>query len=344
MQAVSQRRFSDALAVPLALVASVILVGVISYFLANKLFKYCALLIVVFVLNIPSILHVHAKSFEGESSIVKLAERQLFGWIASEPTADRSVLAAWDFGHMIEWVAKRPSIATNFGSYIGLDSFVDPARFFMTDDVILAENIIQSRDVQYIVTTARLPQLLSSHAERANLPVENYRKLSRGSAELLPPWFHTMGAQLFNLGYVPTGSTAQSLNFLRLVHLSPTIVEVAPQLGSKTAAGRVWEYVSGARIVFSGTPGEDVFVEADIHFNMRHEGGRSPLRAPPFRFSWKRYEKCNQQGVAEIRIPYASGSNGDAYVSSIRLVGSGITKELYLTENQVQAGETVHVK
>lgn len=335
-QSLSQRRFSDAFAVPLAVIASLILVGIFCYFSISKLFKYCVLLSTIFIFNIPSILHVHAKPFGEESSIVKLAERKLFSWIASEPPAARSVLAAWDFGHMVEWVAKRPSIATNFGSYIGVDSFVDPAKFFMTSDVTVAENILQNRGVQYIVVTSRLPQLLNSHAERANLPVKNYRRLAGDSAELLPLWFHTMGAQLFNLGYVPSGGEIQSLDFLRLVHISSTIVEVAPQLGSKTAAGRVWEYVPGAQVVFSGIPGEEVLVEVDVSFNI--------LASSPFRFLWRRHEKCNQEGIAVIRVPYARGTNGDAYVSSIRLASSSTTKELYLTQNQVQAGETVNVK
>ena len=70
------------------------------------------------------------------------AEHDLFEWIAEQEPQPRSVLAAWDFGHTIEWVAKRPSIATNFGSYIGRDSFVDPAKFFMANSHQDAEDIL----------------------------------------------------------------------------------------------------------------------------------------------------------------------------------------------------------
>ena len=51
----------------------------------------------------------------------------------TEP-GDWSVMANWNRGHDIEWAAQRPSVATNFGRYVGKAGFRAPARFFRLEN------------------------------------------------------------------------------------------------------------------------------------------------------------------------------------------------------------------
>ncbi|MBC8370729.1 MAG: hypothetical protein H8E25_12095 [Planctomycetes bacterium] len=338
IQACAQMRFADALSAPLSLVAAVTLCYLLSRSKASNLMKSFAAIGFVAIVQLPSITEVFNYSKQhNKFQEVANAEHHLFTWIAQQQADPRSVLAVWDFGHTIEWTAKRPSIATNFGSYIGRDSFIDPAIFFMTDDFEVAEDVLAKRQVQYIVATSSLPDYLASHAKRIGADITEYREIINGKFQKLnAKWFKTIAAQIYNFGDAD-GATgpAPSIPFLRLVHLSPTIVKVAEQLGKRTSAGRIWEYVPGAIVTGSSHPGRLVNVEIDFAF---FDNGEKLVSN-----KWTSSVVCGADGNFSLRIPYCSGSNRDAIVSEMRW-SDGVPHVFELSESQVLNGETVRLK
>jgi hypothetical protein len=267
------------------------------------------------------------------------AEHDLFEWIAEQEPQPRSVLAAWDFGHTIEWVAKRPSIATNFGSYIGRDSFVDPAKFFMASSHQDAEDILLKRKVQYVVVTSQLPDLLASHAQRVGADVKEYRTIIEGKElQLSAKWFQTMAAQVFNLGYDITvvDGPASSIPYLRLVYVSPVLTVVGEQLGSKTSVGRIWEYVPGADV--HGVTQSNSAIDVVVDFKFMHDGKKLVAN------QWSAHVRSDDNGAFKVRVPYCSGSNGEAMVTKMTWSDSQGVHVFELSEAQVMHGETVRLK
>ncbi|MFT7517020.1 MAG: asparagine N-glycosylation enzyme membrane subunit Stt3 [Myxococcota bacterium] len=338
IQACAQRRFADALSGPLAVVAAVSVWHWLERTKFNTLIKTSIAGAFIVATQFAGIVQAVNHSESSTNDPVAVAEHKLFSWIAEQQPDSRSVLAAWDFGHTIEWTAKRPSIATNFGSYIGRDSFVDPAIFFMTEDFAVAEEILSKRKVQYIVVTSRLPDLLASHVLRIDADVKEYRQIVASKAQqLTKKWFTTMAAQVFNFGDADgAAGPAPSIPFLRLVHVSPTLVVVAEQLGTRTAAGRIWEYVKGARVTGVSQPNSSVSIEIDFAF---FDNGKRLVSN-----SWTSSAVCDAQGHFEIRVPYCSGSNRDAQVSEMRWSDANGVHVFELNESQVLNGETVRLK
>src|SRR5262249_52094252 len=55
-------------------------------------------------------------------------------WNAPQAAQDYAVLAPWGLGHLIEYHARRATIATNFGSFTGAGGFRDAAAAFLCSD------------------------------------------------------------------------------------------------------------------------------------------------------------------------------------------------------------------
>jgi asparagine N-glycosylation enzyme membrane subunit Stt3 len=339
LQGLAQRRFADALSAPMAVIVAVGYVWLLSKTKMKPPVKIVFATLFLFFGQFPGITY----SFTGKSmspyNEVTGAEHDLFEWIAEQEPQPRSVLAAWDFGHTIEWVAKRPSIATNFGSYIGRDSFVDPAKFFMASSHQDAEDILLKRKVQYVVVTSQLPDLLASHAQRVGADVKEYRTIIAGKElQLSAKWFQTMAAQVFNLGYDITvvDGPAPSIPYLRLVYVSPVLTVVGEQLGSKTSVGRIWEYVPGADV--HGVTQSNSAIDVVVDFKFMHDGKKLVAN------QWSAHVRSDDNGAFEVRVPYCSGSNGEAMVTKMTWSDSQGAHVFELSEAQVMNGETVRLK
>ena len=87
---------------------------------------------------------------------------------SGQPLDDRprAVLAEWDLGHAIEWRAERPTTATNFGLYLGEDSFLAPWRFFSETGDVAAEQMLMDLEVGTVIidgrTAARRPEIAAA--------------------------------------------------------------------------------------------------------------------------------------------------------------------------------------
>lgn len=245
-------------------------------------------------------------SAEEPSAIVM---REMCEWIRVHTApGDWCVLAGWNWGHTIEWAAERPSVATNFGTYVGEDSFRDPSVFLLTEDPARAETLMEARRARYVTLTSRMPETLRPMIRDVDPALEaRYLKPGPGDrADLRFEWFRTMGARLMYDGAVitPDRGAVGALGFLRLVHVSPRRDPRPNPRGEPSPAGWVWERVSGAIVEVHGAAGE----EARLDFRVRYAAGG-------YAAEWTYTGVCGDDGVARIRVPLATDEpNGDGVV------------------------------
>jgi hypothetical protein len=255
-------------------------------------------------------------------------------------------MAVWSWGHVIEWAADRPTVATNFGSYVGADSFRDPCRFLMFEDPARAEDLLRERGAAWVLLTSDLPNYLNLLIDVA-VP-ERRLRYTRASSDsgggIERPWFLTMGARLMFDGEVffpggpqPEGALARPLDFLRLIHVSP-LSDPERRLRSPTdvsPAAWLWERVPGARVEAHGRPDDVLEARIKVRFAKARRAIEWVDRAP-----------ADSTGRASLRVPYATlAPNGDGWVPADGATWSmgADSGPLEISESAVLSGGVVRV-
>jgi len=266
-----------------------------------------------------------------------LAARQMAEWLRTQPfpEQDPGVLALWSWGHLIEWAAARPAVATNFGLYVGEDSFRDPSRFFLAEDPAAAEALLARRRAGSVLVTSDLPDNLNSMllAVDPSLRARYVEEAIGTGGSLTPEWFRTLGARLMFDGSVfgPAGAGERPLDFLRLVFVSPLRdpERTLRSAAEPSPAGWLWQRVAGARLSARAEQGSELAVRIEIEYP----------RAG-YRLVWSDSARAGPDGVARLRVPYATtGPNGQGRaVSATWSIGSR-SGPLALSEANVLTGD-----
>jgi dolichyl-diphosphooligosaccharide--protein glycosyltransferase len=81
---------------------------------------------------------------------------------APEHPQDYGVLSSWSLGHLIEYHARRPTIATNFGSFVGADGFREAAAALIETRPEELARRMRALGARYVVVTPRMVADLSS--------------------------------------------------------------------------------------------------------------------------------------------------------------------------------------
>ncbi|MFT5052477.1 MAG: hypothetical protein ACI8QZ_003910 [Chlamydiales bacterium] len=273
-------------------------------------------------------------------------QRELLRWLSKatpEPGAapDYSVLAQWDLGHDIVWAGERPVVATNFGSYLGLDSYLDPWRFFLARSEIAAARIMDSHRSRYVVITSRFRRNLDSMLRV--LHGQEFDAWAVGTAGRGPLWLEGMGARMSAQmgGPLPAGQGAGDaselggLGTLRMVYLSPDRYRDHERIGSLGPApvGAVFERVPGARVRAQGNPGEVLRGAMRLGYP-----GVARERV------WRSSALVGPDGLAQLLVPYATASDaGVPSIGPLRWSLGARRGELRVPEQAVGAGGAVEV-
>ena len=200
-----------------------------------------------------------------------LGARDAARWIAQQGGPEGAVLASWSHGHTFEWEARRPTLGTNFGSYVGEDAFRAAPAFFLSSSEADGLALLDRHGVRYVVVTSELPRGTRRHdrdrrsrrCANASSPESPETSSPRGSRR--------SGARLLFGGrrFEPNGSEdGGSVAGLRLVHVTPRRDPRRPLRGPRdlSPAASVWERVPGAVLEAKGAPGEWLRVQLRVRF------------------------------------------------------------------------------
>ena len=308
-QALSQRRFANALALPLA-----VLIGTL---LARRTLRIPRPIVLVLALAIPLVSFGPQRLWErvriGYGTVESfwgppradfaLGDRMLFEWLRTENTAGHgtAVMAYWDGGHAIEWIAGRPSVATNFGNYVGADSFAAPARFFLAETEAEAVSILAERRARYVVVTRKVFSNLPMNIRIARPGREAAYFDANGLTRLAQS---TMAAGLVPhvIASSPGGQVGIGLPFgrLRLVHVSPVFQRQNPDPRSNLPmrSGWIWELVPGAVVDLIGEPGATWELALDLEY-----------RVASYKLQVRFTGTLDASGRGRVLVPYATNAN-----------------------------------
>ena len=238
--------------------------------------------------------------------------REACVWLREQPDpgSDWAVLAQWDLGHGIEWLARRRTLASNFGAYLGRDVFRAPwIALASTDDEELRESL-EDFKVSHLLVTSRWQRNLV-------------------------PWLENLA-----ITTMPDDALVQRLQemrdvpgYLQLVHQSPRALfdRVHPEDPHPQPGARIYRVVAGANLVAKVNPGDVLQVALPL---VLPDGHRLMHRASA---------KAGPDGEARVRWPYPSGGEaaGDVVGEELRWSCGGLKGSAQVTERDVQAGRTV---
>lgn len=347
-QALTQRRFADAFGVPLALSLALPLAAMVQRFVAPAVGFASALGLGVALLGSWPTLSLAQRraerSWSADERDPARERRALYERLAQFPASDEAVLASWDHGHALEWIADRPSIATNFGSYLGRDSYLDPWRFFLESDPRAAEALLERRNARHVLMPGDFTKdlevmlrLLAPDERRSYLLIPR-----EGTVFTSQRFLDTLAGRLMMGGRVANleqrGLVGDSLDFLRLVHVSPSVLPFAPPVrhtNGPVRTGWIWERVAGARLEIAGASGERVQLTLELECPTAGE-----------RWSWVGSAVVGDDGVARVRVPYSTDvPNGDTRARGpLRVQVGARTLDVAVRETDVRAGNAVAVR
>jgi dolichyl-diphosphooligosaccharide--protein glycosyltransferase len=201
------------------------------------------------------------------------------GWLNARRHPEYAVLAPWEFGHVIEYAARRPTVTNNFGDDIGERNFHLARRYYQSRERAASE-ILERLGARYVIAQ-RLHGFLGEE------PVE-------GSV-FWALYFHD-GSETEH----PAPQEPAALERHRLVYES---LPWAKGMAASPSFFKVFEHVAGARIAGRAAPGARVGVALPLLTNRGRElvyrahtiadaSGRYALRAP----------YANQGGPPAVRV------------------------------------------
>lgn len=241
VQTLGQRRFGDALAVPMCLVAALAVHDLAAARMRWGRWLGGALAALLVLASLPSLGAVWTVPEAEQRALVRWRAELVEGlrwmrtgtpspgpWNAPSARQDYGVLAPWGLGHWIEYHARRPSIATNFGSFVGERGFRGAAAALVADDAADLERRLVELDADYVVVRARDVSDLASHARlagwdgaaRAELFERAESSAQRGRGKAFSARAQTTALWRLGVHDLPVGSRAPGFGGLELVHRS----------------------------------------------------------------------------------------------------------------------------
>jgi dolichyl-phosphooligosaccharide-protein glycotransferase len=246
------------------------------------------------------------------------------------------VLAQWDFGHWINYIARRPSIATPM---LTETYGIEPqARFFLSDNNEEAENILRQNNIKYVVVTNTLRNL-SNFSRMIGLKPDTFLEETMDSSgqvvdTVKPRWFGLLSTRLLiNDGMSIPGMkvNGQPPAFLRLVYESRGGLDVRGFAGSVSSV-KVYETVKGAILRGKTVPNSNLSCVIPLVTNQ----GRV--------FNWQIGSVSGSDGSFSLTVPYSSESDGPVHaLFPYMLRTSAGQRVVKVTQEAVTNGTTINV-
>ena len=237
-----------------------------------------------------------------------------------DKTPEYGVLSWWDYGNWVLYEARRPVVSNNF--QLGIE---DASKFYLSEDEKTATDVLDARRTKYVITDydmlyGKLPAI----ALWANKDPSEYQSTQDlGNYLAVVPTKKLYQTTLALLHFID----GSSLGHFRLIYESDTIVGQNPP----TSSLKIFEYVPGALIKVSNSPGEKVVAL----LNMTSNQGRKFIYV--------------NEGTSEVRVPYSTEKRYGTYAVTPYLIVSGNNstnirrQSVNVTEDDIQNGKVLEV-
>jgi dolichyl-diphosphooligosaccharide--protein glycosyltransferase len=246
-----------------------------------------------------------------------------------EPTRrpEYGVMAEWSIGSWVENIARRPTVATNFGGEIyGIE---ESAKFFLSEDEEESIRILEKNKVRYVIVTNLIPSL-GNYALIAGRPPAMYAALKEGRWVPGVKYFNLVSTSLLladGVGSEIMGMPLKQLDHFRLLYESEEEMK-ARGLPRPVKKIKVFEYVPGAVLEVAARPGEEVSVHSRVGTNQGLE------------FEFLKTRTAGPDGRAGFVLQYAEadGPGRTGLMEPYTVRAAGGTARLSVADADVLAG------
>lgn len=262
------------------------------------------------------------------------ATQETLEWLRSQPASEErpAVMAPWNLGHAVLYVAKRPVISSPFGTEGGEGAMEAAAAFYFAQSAQAAVRVLDQRQVGWVLLANPLDAMENTWSfAPAGSPKASHvsRDLWKGRrSEVSVQAFQLAASRLYyGDGALTPGSPA--FPKLRLLYESQGAPPSAPLNDRRL---KLFGYVQGAVLeAIGGKPGATLTASTWLVTNQ----GR--------RFLWSTSTPLNAQGSGQLELPYASGLNGAVQASAWTITDGATESKLEVSELQVLKGERLRV-
>ncbi|HET9553647.1 MAG TPA: STT3 domain-containing protein [Anaeromyxobacteraceae bacterium] len=255
-----------------------------------------------------------------------LALRDLLAWSRTLPldAARPALFSEWSMGHAIQYVAGRPVVSSPFGIEGGARAMEDSARFFQASDAREAEAVLTERRCGLLLLLNPITEVFFSRPFApegtparvvAARSWRGVRTETRAGYEALVP------VRLWQAD--GSGGEAEGLGAYRLLG------EALDPDGA--VAAKLYGVVPGARLQVRAGAGEEVAAFTTV---------KTPARS----FRWSSTARARPDGLAELRLPYATGPNGRCEADAYTVRAGAAFARLTVGEAAVTGGEAVTLR
>lgn len=263
--------------------------------------------------------------------VIAPAEEALLRWLGGRPTAPlrEAVFAPWTLGHVIQYFAGRPVLTSPFGTEGGRGAMEAAAAVWFAPDQAMAEAILARRRCGYVLLGYVPPESMVLHGfapPGTPAPVAVAEDVISGGKLLeTEAFWRLVPVRLYYDDGRALGAQA-ALDGFRLLAETP---RTSPQNAALEEQWKLFEPVPGARLAVTAAAGATVRAAIEAVSN----AGR--------RFEFATEAIAGADGVAVLRLPYASGENGAVRTGPWRVSDGARAVPLVVHEQDVVRGGRV---
>lgn len=211
------------------------------------------------------------------------------------------IMAPWDHGHYIQYIAEKPTIVNNFGHQLRGEGFKDAIYIWSVETEEELMNIFEKYNARFFLASNPIPYFdnpISSYLKPNFL--EKYLGFEKGHFGGIIPvpkddFFTLPLARLMEFDGSSTGF-GPALKHFRLVFESEN-PDIMPYHFNEVKQYKLYEYVKAARVEIKTEPGALIYIKADFISNWDRP------------FSWEASAYADVNGNFTAFLPYATGED-----------------------------------
>lgn len=248
------------------------------------------------------------------------------------------ILAAWDHGHYIQYIAERPAIVNNFGHSLRGDGFKTANYVWSCESEDELVSIIEKYNIRFLFLNDFINYINSKYSVyfKPGFIEKNIDFQQGHFGESIPiPNENFFTLPLPRLWIFDGSSTSfgSALRHFRLVFESENPAFVQYFNDRELKLYKMFEYVKGAKVVGKAAPKSIVFITAHFITNFDRE------------FDWNAAAIADENGNFNAVLPYATAEDNFFIkpLSPYLIYSDGKVVELNITNNDVYQGKNMSV-